>query len=335
MENKTMPILRWDLEKQGDTLKVRIRTEDLPEEKCLPKSFLYQYKMQEEMRALEPYDDVEIYINSRGGDFRSATGIYDALRAVRPWIPMRTLICGTCASAATLLLGLRGPKYITPEGRIFIHIGTGTTVQEDGTETETKETPAVGAAFEILDDVYRRDMRSNMGRRAARRRKHLPAVWAAEEKEFLAEDAVREGLVRDVLNRKSFENGIITERDRKQAREAWKRRGFWASFVAVAGALIIALQTTWQVKDDWKNRPRVESGTVVEMKYIPAFEVESLDFRAANGNLTRTPPMIRTEGWLVTVEADDGRREVWKVNEETYNRLEVGKRVRRKVKGAT
>lgn len=327
---KTTPILRWNLEKKGDTLQVLIRTEDVPEEKCLPQSFLYKYKMQEEMRALEPWEDVEIYINSRGGDFRSAMGIYDALRAVKPWFPMRTLICGTCASAATLLLGLRGPKYITPEGRIFIHIGTGKTIQEDGTEKETKETPAVGAAFEILDDVYRRAMRSNLGRRAARRRKHLPAVWAAEEKEFLAEDAVREGLVRDVLNKKSFENRIITERDKKLARESWKRRGCLASAIAICGALIIAFQTTWQVKEDWKNRPRIESGTVVDMKYYPAVEVEHLDIRY--GWNVKTGPAVRTEGWLVTVEADDGRKEVWKVSEETFNRLEIGKRVRRKAK---
>jgi ATP-dependent Clp protease protease subunit len=65
--------------------------------------------------------DVNIYVNSPGGDITSLFAIYDTMQYIKPEI---TTICfGQAASAAAVLLaaGTKGKRWALPHSRILIH----------------------------------------------------------------------------------------------------------------------------------------------------------------------------------------------------------------------
>ena len=59
------------------------------------------------LEAEDPDRDVDLYINSPGGDTAAGLAIYDTLQYIRP--PVRTLCLGLAASAAALLLAAGSP----------------------------------------------------------------------------------------------------------------------------------------------------------------------------------------------------------------------------------
>jgi len=65
--------------------------------------------------------DIQLYINSPGGDTSAGMAIYDTVQYVRP--DVRTLCVGLAASAAALLLaaGTPGKRQALPNARIMIH----------------------------------------------------------------------------------------------------------------------------------------------------------------------------------------------------------------------
>ncbi len=68
-----------------------------------------------------PDRDINLYINSPGGDINAMFAIYDTMQYVRPDI---TTICfGQAASAAAVLLaaGKKGKRLALPRSRILIH----------------------------------------------------------------------------------------------------------------------------------------------------------------------------------------------------------------------
>src|SRR5918997_1129997 len=68
-----------------------------------------------------PDKDINIYINSPGGDITALFAIYDTMQYVKPDI---TTICfGQAASAAAVLLaaGSRGKRLALPHARILLH----------------------------------------------------------------------------------------------------------------------------------------------------------------------------------------------------------------------
>ncbi len=68
-----------------------------------------------------PDRDINLYINSPGGDINAMFAIYDTMQYVRPDI---TTICfGQAASAAAVLLaaGTKGKRMALPRARILIH----------------------------------------------------------------------------------------------------------------------------------------------------------------------------------------------------------------------
>jgi ATP-dependent Clp protease, protease subunit len=69
----------------------------------------------------DPDKDINIYINSPGGEITSLFAIYDTMQYIKPDI---TTICmGQAASAAAVLLaaGTQGKRYALPHARIIIH----------------------------------------------------------------------------------------------------------------------------------------------------------------------------------------------------------------------
>ena len=69
----------------------------------------------------DPDKDINLYINSPGGDINSLFAIYDTMQYIKPDI---TTICfGQAASAAAVLLaaGCKGKRLALPHARILLH----------------------------------------------------------------------------------------------------------------------------------------------------------------------------------------------------------------------
>ncbi|MBV6507627.1 MAG: ATP-dependent Clp protease proteolytic subunit [Acidimicrobiales bacterium] len=69
----------------------------------------------------DPDKDINVYINSPGGDINALFAIYDTMQYIKPEV---TTICfGQAASAAAVLLaaGTRGKRLALPHARILIH----------------------------------------------------------------------------------------------------------------------------------------------------------------------------------------------------------------------
>ena len=73
----------------------------------------------------EPEKDINIYINSPGGDITSLFAVYDTMQFIRP--DVTTICVGQCASMGALLLaaGAKGKRFALPNSRILIHQPTG------------------------------------------------------------------------------------------------------------------------------------------------------------------------------------------------------------------
>ena len=73
------------------------------------------------LEAEDPGRDIELYINSPGGETSAGLAIYDTVQHVKP--DVRTLCVGLAASAAALLLaaGAPGKRFALPNARIMIH----------------------------------------------------------------------------------------------------------------------------------------------------------------------------------------------------------------------
>ena len=73
------------------------------------------------LEAEDPEKDIQMFINSPGGEITAGMAIYDTMQYVRPNI---TTIClGQAASFAALLLGAgtKGKRFALPNARILIH----------------------------------------------------------------------------------------------------------------------------------------------------------------------------------------------------------------------
>ena len=73
----------------------------------------------------DPDKDIEVYINSPGGDVMAGLAIYDTMRHIKPDIA--TTCVGMAASMGAVLLsgGTKGKRSALPNSRIMIHQGSG------------------------------------------------------------------------------------------------------------------------------------------------------------------------------------------------------------------
>jgi ATP-dependent Clp protease protease subunit len=69
----------------------------------------------------DPDKDINLYINSPGGDITSLFAVYDTLQYIK--CDVSTLVMGQAASAAAVLLaaGSKSKRYALPHSRILIH----------------------------------------------------------------------------------------------------------------------------------------------------------------------------------------------------------------------
>ena len=72
----------------------------------------------------DPDTDIQVYINSPGGDVMAGLAIYDTMKLVKPDI--QTFCVGMAASMGAVLLsaGTKGKRYSLPNARIMIHQGS-------------------------------------------------------------------------------------------------------------------------------------------------------------------------------------------------------------------
>ncbi len=72
----------------------------------------------------DPDKDIEVYINSPGGDVMAGLAIYDTMRHIKPDIA--TTCVGMAASMGAILLsgGTKGKRAALPNSRIMIHQGS-------------------------------------------------------------------------------------------------------------------------------------------------------------------------------------------------------------------
>jgi ATP-dependent Clp protease protease subunit len=69
----------------------------------------------------DPDKDINLYINSPGGDITGLLAIYDAMKYIKPNVS--TFCFGQAASAAAVLLaaGAKGKRFALPHARILLH----------------------------------------------------------------------------------------------------------------------------------------------------------------------------------------------------------------------
>jgi ATP-dependent Clp protease protease subunit len=69
----------------------------------------------------DPDKDINLYINSPGGDITGLLAIYDTMKYIKP--DVSTFCFGQAASAAAVLLGAgaKGKRYALPHARVLMH----------------------------------------------------------------------------------------------------------------------------------------------------------------------------------------------------------------------
>ncbi len=69
----------------------------------------------------DPDKDINLYINSPGGDITGLLAVYDTMKYIKP--DVSTFCFGQAASAAAVLLGAgaKGKRYALPHSRVLLH----------------------------------------------------------------------------------------------------------------------------------------------------------------------------------------------------------------------
>ena len=138
----------------------------------------------------DPNKDIQLYINSPGGEVQSGLALYDVMRAVSCTI--RTVCLGMAASMAALLFIAGDEREILPHSRIMIHdplIGEG----------------AGGSALSVkarADDLMRiRDITAGIIARHSGMSLERVFELTASDTYFEAKEAVEAGLADRIITR--------------------------------------------------------------------------------------------------------------------------------------
>jgi ATP-dependent Clp protease protease subunit len=69
----------------------------------------------------DPDKDINLYINSPGGDITGLLAVYDTMKYIKPAVS--TFCFGQAASAAAVLLGAgaKGKRFALPHARVLLH----------------------------------------------------------------------------------------------------------------------------------------------------------------------------------------------------------------------
>ena len=102
----------------------------------------------------DPEKDVQLYINSPGGQITSGMAIYDTMQLIHA--PVSTIAVGMAASMGTILLtaGTKGKRYALPNATIHLHQPLGG-VQGQAVDIEI-EAREILRIRDLLNDVLKR-----------------------------------------------------------------------------------------------------------------------------------------------------------------------------------
>jgi ATP-dependent Clp protease protease subunit len=137
-----------------------------------------------------PDRDINIYINSPGGDINSLFAIYDTMQFIKNDIA--TICLGQAASAAAVLLaaGTKGKRLALPHSRVLLHQPYGQVGYGQVTDLEI-------AAREILRmrDLLEEILASHTGQSIER-------IHADTDRDFVleAQEALEYGIIDDVIS---------------------------------------------------------------------------------------------------------------------------------------
>src|SRR3712207_5937895 len=99
----------------------------------------------------DPDKDIQIYINSPGGDVYSGLAIYDTMQFIKP--DVQTICVGIAMSMGALLLagGAKGKRMALPNAKILIHqVSGGFQGQATDIEIQARETIAIKRRLEEI-----------------------------------------------------------------------------------------------------------------------------------------------------------------------------------------
>lgn len=141
-----------------------------------------------------PDRDINIYINSPGGDITSLFAIYDTMQFIKNDIA--TICLGQAASAAAVLLaaGTKGKRLALPHSRVMLHQPYGQVGYGQVTDLEI-------AAREILRmrDLLEEILARHTGQSIER-------IHADTDRDFVieAQEAVEYGIIDEVISSRQF-----------------------------------------------------------------------------------------------------------------------------------
>jgi ATP-dependent Clp protease, protease subunit len=136
----------------------------------------------------DPDKDINLYINSPGGQITSGLAIFDTMRMITA--PVSTIAVGMAASMATILLtsGAKGKRYALPHSTIHLHQPLGG-VQGQAADIEIE-------AREIL---RMRDLLNSILREQTKMGDEQIAKYTDRNMYLTADQAVEVGLIDAVL----------------------------------------------------------------------------------------------------------------------------------------
>ena len=140
------------------------------------------------LNSQDPDRDINLYINSPGGQITAGLAIYDTMKMIKA--PVSTIAVGMAASMATILLtaGTKGKRYALPHSTIHLHQPLGG-VQGQATDIEIE-------AKEIL---RMRALLNGILKAATGLSDELIAKYTDRNFYMTAPEAVELGLIDDVL----------------------------------------------------------------------------------------------------------------------------------------
>jgi len=139
----------------------------------------------------DPDKDINLYINSPGGDITGLFAIYDTMKYIKP--DVSTFCFGQAASAAAVLLaaGTKGKRYALPHSRVLLHQPWGGVGgQASDIEIQARE---ILRMKDILNEMLAQDTGQTVER-----------ITQDTYRDFIleAKDAVEYGLIDEVITQR-------------------------------------------------------------------------------------------------------------------------------------
>ena len=137
----------------------------------------------------DPDKDINLYINSPGGDITGLLAIYDTMKYIKP--DVSTFCFGQAASAAAVLLGAgaKGKRYALPHTRVLMHQPWG------GVGGQASDIEIQAREIMRMKDMLNAMLANDTGQTVER-------ITSDTDRDFIisAEEAVEYGLIDEVIS---------------------------------------------------------------------------------------------------------------------------------------